>query len=229
MTVISFEKRFVFIKTQKTAGTSIEVDLSRWVGDTGIVTPIFPEVPGHRARNFAQGGNPQAFYNHMPATEVRNLIGSERFSGMYRFCVERDPIDKCISHFHMLRNSAAHSGGGTYASSWNDYCFEGRFPIDVGKYTENRNGKLDLIVDRVIRYDRLETELAEVMQHIGMPDFKLQARAKSEFRTRALVHREDVTPRQRARILEAFAKTLEVTGIDWDKPPVRTSPVNAQA
>jgi hypothetical protein len=149
----------------------------------------------------------------MTATAIRKALGTQAFDGMYRFCVEREPVDKCISHFHMLRNSTAH---GTYDSTWDEYCREGRFPVDVGKYTERRNGALRLLVDRVIRYDRLEQELAEVMETVGVSDFKLRTRAKSNYRARTLVRREDVTPQQKALIQAAFQPTLDATGIDWD-------------
>jgi hypothetical protein len=39
----SFEHNFLFIKTRKTAGTSLEIELSRHCGAADIVTPISPE------------------------------------------------------------------------------------------------------------------------------------------------------------------------------------------
>jgi len=55
---VSHEHRFIFLKTHKTAGTSIEVFLERHVEPGAIVTPILPEVEGHRARNFDRPFNP---------------------------------------------------------------------------------------------------------------------------------------------------------------------------
>jgi hypothetical protein len=49
--IISHRHRFIFIKTRKTAGTSIEVYLSRFCGEEDVVTPLNPPVEGHEPRN----------------------------------------------------------------------------------------------------------------------------------------------------------------------------------
>ena len=49
--LISHKHKFIFIKTKKTAGTSIEVYLSKFCGKDDIVTPIFPMVDKHQPQN----------------------------------------------------------------------------------------------------------------------------------------------------------------------------------
>jgi len=41
--IISHEHKFIFIKTNKTAGTSIEIALSKYCGSNDIITPISDE------------------------------------------------------------------------------------------------------------------------------------------------------------------------------------------
>ncbi len=54
--IVSHQHRFVFLKTVKTAGTSVEVLLRRLCGPADIITPIDEKEPvaqGLLPRNFA--------------------------------------------------------------------------------------------------------------------------------------------------------------------------------
>ncbi len=210
MTIISFKYNFIFIKTVKTAGTSIESDLSQNVEDDAIVTPIYPTSALHTPRNWeTEIGK---FYNHMSAAEIKKLLGSEVFEKMFKFCVERDPITKCISHFHMLRNSPIHNKDGKYNLSWEDYCQAGKFPIDINKYTVGNSGNRSLMVDKILRYENLEAELHQTLQECGLTNFKLKSTEKSEYSKNKLITIEEVLDSQRNLIDRAFAETREIAG-----------------
>ena len=214
MTIISHAYNFIFIKTTKTAGTSIEVDLAAVLEPDAIVTPIIPTIEHHRPRNWQTASGDAAFYNHMTATEIRSELGAERFNRMHKFCVEREPVSKCISHFHMMRNSSSHNPEGECKSSWDEYCSAGRFPIDLRKYTEpSENVYLTLLADTILEYETLQYSLPKLLINLGVKDFKLTSRMKSEYSRNRIVHPEEVTTDQRKRIYSAFSKTLETTGL----------------
>lgn len=215
MALISFKYRFIFVKTTKTAGTSIETDLSQRLEDEAIVTPIIPAEDGHVARNYLDEAGEPLFFNHMPASLIRDRLGEQTFGQMTRICVEREPVEKCISHFHMLRNSAIHNPDGAYQHSWADYVAEKKFPNDVFRYSENRDGQRVSMMTHILRYDRLSQDLPALLADLGIPDFHLTTRAKSEYSRNRLISPEQVTPEQRATIYEAFAPSLRVSGIDW--------------
>lgn len=216
MTIISFRHGLIFIKTAKTAGTSIEVDLSRVVEPEAVVTPILPPVIGHEARNFVGPDGQPLYFNHQTASAIRDQLGIEHFSQMTVFCVEREPVEKCISHFHMRRNSPLHNRGGTYRLSWDDYVQAGSFPIDIAKYTEGSHGSRKLIANQILRYDRLTPDLAVFLSEHGISDFNLTTKAKSEYAQHRLISSHDVTSKQRVIIYEAFSETLSISGIRWE-------------
>jgi len=198
--LISHKYQFIFIKTRKTAGTSIEVDLSRVMGESDVVTEIKPPEKGHMARNFHIDG--VKFYNHMPAREVRKLIGRRIFDSYFKFCIEREPVDKCISWYSMLKNSPLHNRGNE-ALTWETYLRSRDFPLDEGLYTSRWGG---LLVDRVLHYERLSEELPALCKELGIP-LEFKSRAKSGFRAQVPVRWDD-----RLLIYRAFRKSLKFTG-----------------
>jgi len=203
--LVSHKYRFIFIKTVKTAGTSIEVDLSKMMGSGDIVTKIFPSEEGHVPRNYILNGI--ELYNHMPATEVRKLIGESIFNSYLKFCVEREPVDKCISHYSMRKNSSFHNKNMADLT-WNQYVENGSFPVDCRKYTDTSG---NLVVDRILHYENLNMELRELMGELGVPFDGLKALAKSQFRDNA-ISAKNVDYKHKVAIYAAFSESLPFTG-----------------
>ncbi len=203
----------------KTAGTSIEVFLSQICGENDIVTPILPHVEPHVARNFEGRWNPlpeiiankgrgigqtlgmlwtrTRFYNHIPARTVRCRIPRSVWQNYFKFCVERNPWDKTLSHYHMVNYRA---GGGI---SFDDYMRRGDFCLNHAMYTDAAGR---LIVDRVLKYESLMDELAQVFGHLNVPfNGTLGVNAKSESRTDRRPYRQVIADEHRGIIARAFA------------------------
>ena len=225
--IISHEHKFIFIKTAKTAGTSIEVFLSRWCGKEDIVTPIQPAIDGHQPRNHEQFIDPiaelisrpeglrralrnvfakrQKFYNHMPAWLVQQRLPASVWNSYFKFCVERNPWDKVLSHYYMAASRADGS------LSLDQYLSKGRFPINYFRYTD-RSGAL-IIVDRVVRYENLNNDLAEVFSQVKVAfNGSLGVRAKSDYRTDRRPYQSAFNDGQRRIVEQAFAREIELHG-----------------
>ncbi len=215
MTIISFRYNFIFVKTRKAGGTSVEVALSKRIEQRAIVTPILPAVEGHTPRNYESNhGSMGVFYNHMTALEIQERLGKTLFGNMYKFTIEREPVSKCISHFHMLRNSSLHNNNGCYKLSWDEYCEAGDFPIDIEKYSDIRKGRRQLICDEVIPYEAMNARLGEIMKERGIDEFTISEREKSQYSKNKIVYIDNVTPAQKVAIYDAFLESLTVSGLD---------------
>jgi hypothetical protein len=226
--VISHKFRFIFLKTKKTAGTSLEVFLSDRCGPEDILTPIWPHVEPHRARNYRGTWSPlsefadpacgiggtlrdlataRRFYNHIPATTLRHRVPAEIWDSYFKFCVERNPWDKTLSHYHMVRNR---TGGGL---TLDEYLAAGDFCLNYARYTDEAGHQL---VDEVVRYESLNEGLGRVFDRLGIEfDGSLGVRAKSEHRTDRKPYQERFTPEQRDIVTRAFRTEIEMHGYSF--------------
>lgn len=194
--VISHKHQFIFVKTAKTAGTSLEVFLSGVCGDEDILTPIEPYVSPHRARNHEAKG----FYNHMPALDIRRQVEPSVWGDYFKFCVERNPWDKTLSHFYMERHRA--DGKLTLEEYFEKRMCCSSFHL----YADNAGA---LLVDHIIRYEELTAGLRHVFSSLGIPfDGELGVRAKSGYRTDRRHYREVYSARQRDRVAKHFEREI---------------------
>lgn len=112
--IISHERRIIFIKTKKTAGTSFEIALSRFCGSACIITPItstdeetrrslgFRTAQNHESYHWKDYGITSAgsFYNHIPANRVRSCIPTEVWESYKKITIVRNPFDVAISRYY---------------------------------------------------------------------------------------------------------------------------------
>ncbi len=121
--ILSHEHKFIYIKTRKTASSSIEIALSEICGPDDIITPTRADLEAMRAkpgqnyrlehplvpkRPFLKRmlGRPErhyhpsvGYYEHMPAWRVRSYVGEEIWSSYYKFSFERNPWDRQVSWY----------------------------------------------------------------------------------------------------------------------------------
>ncbi|MES2818601.1 MAG: sulfotransferase family 2 domain-containing protein, partial [Pseudomonadota bacterium] len=147
--IISHQYKFIFIKTRKTAGTSIEAFLSQCCGPDDIFTPITPSVASHQPRNHA------GFYNHISGHEVRARLGCEQWESYFKFCVERNPWDKVLSFYHFVR-VFWYAGDLSLAEFLETKYFRVDWPLYTDPFAPGQ-----LLVDKVLRYETLADDLAQ--------------------------------------------------------------------
>lgn len=104
MALVSHKQRFIYLKTHKTGGTSMELALERFCAPPGHVpqrqteTRVFDE--GIIASRFPLNySDTTGWKNHMTAAAVRDLLGPETFASYVRVAMIRNPFNKAVSWF----------------------------------------------------------------------------------------------------------------------------------
>ncbi len=228
--IISHKYKFIFIKTRKTAGTSIEVFLSQHCAADDIATPIYPHVEPHVARNYQGLWNPfpemvyrkawninktisdvlnqRKFFNHIPAKVVQARVSREIWRNYYKFCVERNPWDKTLSHYYTVNVRTQKN------LSLDAYFQQRSFCVDHPKYLDEHG---NFLVDRVVRYESLSDELGEVFEHLGIPfNGSLGVYAKGNYRKDKSPYQDVFSTSQVEVIRKAFAKEIALYGYSYD-------------
>lgn len=106
--LVSHSKKFIYLKTRKTASTSVELALERYAHPPGWVRPegdpfpteekiTFAGIIGARGRLNKPGSR---YFDHAPAVLVRKHVGRPIWGKYFKFCVVRNPWDKTVSLFH---------------------------------------------------------------------------------------------------------------------------------
>lgn len=118
--LIDFSRKFLFIKTNKTAGTSIEIALSKVMAPAdSIITPITAEDESMRtsvggkgpcgyqsvglcqeARETLRRSRRASFpelYNHISYREVVEFLGAPVIKSLWSFGFTRHPYDRALS------------------------------------------------------------------------------------------------------------------------------------
>jgi hypothetical protein len=214
--IVSHKYRFIFIKTHKVAGTSIEFALTRFAGEDGIVTPFSVRIDERErersgfgvARNYKTGAG--EYRAHIPAEEVRNLLGRETFGRYFKFSVERNPYDKVVSLYTWLNRDPKRPLG----QSFDDFVAEGRARqvADFDRYCIDGKPAMDAMV----LYDDLQAGLDGIAAHLGLPERidLTDIRRKSGFR-KSQDYRTYYAPASRAAVERDFAREIAQFGFKF--------------
>jgi len=222
--LISHRYRFIYTKTAKTAGTSIESFFERFCMPEGewAQSHLRDEYESPDGVIGYRGGNPPAttqWKNHMSAAAIKERIGADIWSSYFKFCAIRDPFDKCISAFsHFGRDWRTDDAASLAASAtppmtaeqyrFFDYIGK-RPPVDRDKYVIDG----EFCLDDTIRYERLEADLERICARIGVPFGRdYLPTFKKGVRGRGATIESLYTEQARRLVEETFALELSLFG-----------------
>ena len=240
--LISHDYQFIFIKTRKTAGTSIEIALSRYLGPMDVITPITPEDELIRAglgitpRNYMYPAHTlpddsemttegmeamlnkltidRRFYNHCAAQDIRASVGEKIWQTYTKFCFERNPWDRVISEYHFMQKTKPEDYGQVTLEQF----------VELNLYSPNYF--LYTIQDQPVcdlygRFEYLQSDLASICQKIGLPYDGWLPNAKGASPSHRKSAGELMTPQMLNHISERCQPEIDLFG--YEQPIVNRS------
>ena len=225
--IISHKYKFIFLKTTKTAGTSVEIALSKFCGVDDIITAISPEdektrsdlgYPGPQ-NHFKYGPRDwinilrrkkrrKLFYNHITAEKVTERIKPDIWDSYYKFCFERNPWDRAISTYYWLYKTEPRPTITEFIKS------------DALLSLKRRGFDLytlggEIAVDKVCRFEAISDELEEIRKRLGIPEKLELPHAKSKFRKDKRSYRDILGEEEKDIIAELFHDEIDLLGYEF--------------
>ena len=227
--ILSHEHKFIFLRTKKTAGTSIELALSELCGPDDVITPLTREDEARRAgRRGAQNwrlhswwksprllksawfkfsAKDYGFYNHMKAEEMRAHIDPAVWRSYFKFAFERNPWDRQVSlYYHRYREENDRPDFATFIHK------DKKAHINnFGVYSIDGN----LAVDFLGRFETLEKDLRFALEHVGLSTAEALPDAKTRFRPGSVPYRDHYDEETRNIVADWYASEIKLLGYEF--------------
>lgn len=226
--IISHKNKFIFIKTEKTAGTSIEIALSKYCGPEDIITPISPEdeikrkhLGYRRAQNYSipftcyskrdfwqamQQGKRLSFFNHAGAAYIGKHIDKNIWDSYYKFCVERNPWDKVVSWYYWRYKTEPRPPITDFVHSKEANIIKG-----FNLYTSSS----EIVVDKVFLFEKLDQAMKKISHQLGLGEVLSLPKAKSGFRKDKRSYRDILSDKDREKIGKVYAREIAYFDYRW--------------
>jgi hypothetical protein len=230
--IVSHRHRFIFIKTHKTAGSSMEQALIPFCGADDIITPMESNVDSGLPRNFHGAGpldrnyarwrllrkvigrhSPLLgtwYYEHMPAWRVREQLGEAVWGSYFKFCFERNPWDKVVSYFLWKRH-----GQGRSVPDFRDYVLKKthRLPADGRLYLDDDGQPL---VDHVGQYADFQAEFTRICARLEIAFDGDFPREKTGIAVDRRPYQDYYDEETRAVVAQLFAREIALFGYRFE-------------
>lgn len=223
--ILSHKHRFIFIKNKKTAGSSIEIALSKYCGEDDVITPLTPEDDrkrqdlGYRgAQNYyvpfsRYSGSDWLkllskrkrvrFRNHTPGSYIMTHVDEDVWRSYFKFCFERNPWDKAVSWYFWKNPKEPRPSLSEFIQSGKANNIRG---------FENYAVDSEIVVDRVFLYEELEQSMEEIAERLRLPEVPVLPHAKGDTRTDRRSYREILTPADIEKIGRVYAREIACFG-----------------
>lgn len=220
--IISEEYKFIFVHIPKTAGLSVTDAFGKYGRPRG--RPLYRSIS--RRLPFLESPARAHFRVHEAASKMVAKLSRPVFDQFLSFSVIRNPFDHAVSHYEYMKQFRIKSTADKVAKLsfqdyleyrmkapfWNDTIFA-RMPSQ-SYYLCDAAG--NLLVKRLIHFERLNEELEELSRDLALPDFNLRHVNKTKAARRPMQSYYDATTEDLVRRI--YAPDFDLLGYSRDLP-----------
>lgn len=231
--IVSHKHKFIFLKTYKTASSSMEIALSAVLGPDDIITPSRPDLGKHRAivaqnyrlehpavpkrplwrkllgRREAYYHPTVGYYEHMPAWRVKTYLGDEIWNSYFKFAFERNPWDRQVSYYYYKTRSKPEYR----RPSFEQFLARSKRKALVPNF-EVYTIDGEVAVDFIGRYESIEEDFEKAMQAIGLAGTITLPRANVGKKAVAS-YREHYNERTRQLVADWYSREIALFGYEF--------------
>jgi hypothetical protein len=219
--IISHSHKFIFLKTHKTGGTSLQIALSRYCGKDDIISRLHKDDVPHLIRagglgeqnsevpfsRYSRGdwfqylgrGRKQYFSEHLEARNVKRWLGRDIWNSYYIFCFERNPFDKVLSYYYWRTRDKDITLDQFLEESLDELSDFDIYGI-----------KNEIQADEVFLYENLQPSLEFLENKFGFTLDMSGIKAKSDHRPVRQAYETVLSERQKEKIAKVFEKELDL-------------------
>lgn len=230
--IISHARQFIFLKTQKCAGTSVELALSQLCGPDDVITRVTPSDEkvrvGRGPQNYvipvcyrpplwrlklAFGMRPSkaglSYFNHMGAAALRRAMDPVLFDAYRKVTVVRNPWDREVSLYYWTFREDPHPPDfEAFVNRWRYRPERKTFEI------YSISGRV--VADVILRYERLQADFEDFVASLGVENCPELPRAKGQHRKSATSDYRTMYSSKTRRIVERrYAREIRAFGYEF--------------
>ena len=223
--IISHKYKFIFLKTSKTAGTSIEIALSEFCDEDDIITPISPKDERIRSdlgfcgpQNFIssfkeyefldwinfffkyKNKRKRQYYNHITALRAKRLLGEKKWKEYYKFCFVRNPWDRVVSQYYWrTQEPRPHIFKFLKSKHFKDLYKKGENIYKINN---------EIVVDKVYKFENINSAMLELEKKLGFPKKLKLPLTKSSTRVNKKDYHNLLSEREKLYIHQRFKNEI---------------------
>lgn len=205
--IISHRHKFIFMKSYKTAGTSVEVGLQPFCDSGDILGPLekfrkqSDETP-YRDRGKSRRRLPR----HAAPIQILKYLGPEKWAEYFRFTIVRNPWDTFVSSWWWRRYHH------NLKKSFEGYVLSCKRSLNAHMY---RMPDGSLSADEYLRFEQLDEDWPRLLDRLGLERVELP-RTKTKLRKSKAHYSTYYTDELRDHVADLCAWEIKEFSYEFD-------------